>query len=91
MLRIGQLFEAFPHGNRMVGDVRGEFFSPTTDLDKTLALCRTNPFDPAARKLLLIGHVKQPILEAGRSEVCHQNLHDPVDSFRNGSRRILVR
>ena len=33
-------------------------------------------YECAARKLPFVSHVKQPIFEAGGTQVCHQDLHD---------------
>ena len=48
------------------------------------ALRRTDPFDAAARKLPLVGHVEQPVLEARRAEVGHEDLSSRPSSESRG-------
>jgi hypothetical protein len=47
----------------MIGNLLCELRPPPADVDKALAGLRTDPFDSAARKLALVGHVKQPVLK----------------------------
>ena len=54
---------------------------------KQRAFGRADPLDAAARKLPLVGHVEQPILEAGRAEVGDEDLHGELPVVRD-SRRV---
>jgi hypothetical protein len=57
--RVGELSKALANSRGMVGDLRLQFRSRHANLDEARAFRRADPFDTAARKLLLIGHVKQ--------------------------------
>ena len=74
--RIGQLLQALPHRHRMIGHLRRQLLPLAADLDEAAAFRRADPFDAAARKLPLVGHIEQPILEARRAEVGDEDLHD---------------
>ena len=57
------------------GTLRRQFLPLAADLDEARAFRRADPLDAAARKLPLVGHVEQPILEARRAEVGDEDLH----------------
>ena len=59
----------------MIGHVRRQLAPLAADLDDAAAFRRADPFDAAARKLALVGHVEQPILEARRAQVGDEDLH----------------
>ena len=78
------MVQALPHGRGMVGHVRRQFASLRADLDEATAFAATDPFDAAARKLALVGHVEQPVLEARRAEIGTRTFI-ALSSFRQGS------
>src|SRR5436190_21497651 len=47
----------------------------SVDLDEARAFRRADSLHPAARKLPLIGHIEQPILEACRAEIGNEDFH----------------
>ena len=73
---IGQLGETLPDGLGLVRHVQRMLPAVGADLDEAGALGRTDPFDPAARKLAFVGHVEQPILEARRADIGHEDFHE---------------
>ena len=81
-LAVGQLIQAAPHGHGMVGHRRHELAARAGDLDIRTAFGRADPFGASARKLALVGHVVQPILEARRAQVGYQDLHRVDRSIR---------
>jgi hypothetical protein len=75
LLRIGQLGEALPHRNRVVGNRNLQFLPTSLNLDKAGAFGRANALDTPARELSFVGHVEQPILETRRTEIGNQDFH----------------
>src|SRR5690606_28058717 len=73
--RVGQLFQALPHCNRMIRYRYDQLLALRANLDKASTASRTNPFHAAARQLALVGHVKQTVLKTGRTEISNEDLH----------------
>jgi hypothetical protein len=63
------------HRHGMVGHLGRQFFAISLDLHEALAFRRADSFHAAARKLLGIGHIEQPILEACGTQIGDQNFH----------------
>src|SRR5262245_62206161 len=74
-IRISELREALPYGRSMIQNSGLQLRLLTANFDEARAFRRANPFDTTARKLPLIGHVKQPILEACRAEIGDEDFH----------------
>jgi hypothetical protein len=69
------LADACVDGNTVVGN-RFIGFSPNPiDLDKATAHSRTDAFNASARKLSFVGHVKEPILETGGTQIGNEDFH----------------
>jgi hypothetical protein len=81
-----QLLQARSHRDGVIGYGSRDFLAVTADLDETRARVGTNPFDPAAGQLALVGHIEQSVLKARRSEVCYENLHQIAPVIREWRR-----
>jgi hypothetical protein len=68
-----------PHRCRVVANRDLEFLTLAAKFYKARAFGRADPLDAAARKAPLVGHVKQPILEACRAEVGDEDFHRLVN------------
>jgi hypothetical protein len=57
-------------GNRLVG-----LRSNSIDFDKATTYSSTDAFNASARKLSFVGHVKEPILETGGTQIGNEDFH----------------
>ena len=90
VLRIRQLFQTERYRRCMIGNVRDSLVTVITDLNRTVAVFKSDPVDAAASQLLLGRHVEEPILETRRTQIRDQNFHNVVLHVRQVDIELLI-
>ena len=77
MLRVCQLLQTNTDSCRMIRNVLNHLGPMIADFHKAVTAARgiPNPINPPARKLSLIGQIKQSVLETGRTQIGNKNFH----------------